>query len=71
MNQSLPEEVVNWLFYADEDLSAAQIMMREKMYPDAVVGSLPEGLPGKDQADEALQIAGEIVGFTKKRLGAS
>lgn len=130
----LPEEVLNWLYFADEDYSSAEIMMRERVfnkvcflsqqaaekglkayllhhkkeikkthkiidllaecgtidpdfhkfeddaltidryylptrYPDAIVGPLPEGLPGKDQAQSALEIASRILGFIKDQLG--
>lgn len=37
-------------------------------YPDAVVGSLPEGLPKQAQAEEALNIAKEIVEFVNGAL---
>ena len=35
-------------------------------YPDAIPGSLPEGLPNREDASEALQIAEEILNFVKK-----
>ena len=38
-------------------------------YPDAIVGSLPEGLPKKEQAQEALEIASKILEFAKRKLG--
>ncbi|MFH1616991.1 MAG: HEPN domain-containing protein, partial [Candidatus Margulisiibacteriota bacterium] len=37
-------------------------------YPDALVGSLPEGLPKKEQAQEAQRIALKITQFIKKSL---
>lgn len=39
-------------------------------YPDALPGSLPEGLPGKKEAEKALRCAQEIVDFVKKKIGA-
>jgi len=38
-------------------------------YPDAVVGSLPEGLPKKEHAQSALGIASRILKFVKNKLG--
>lgn len=38
-------------------------------YPAAFPGSLPEGLPNKDDATTALVYAQEIVGFVKEELG--
>lgn len=37
-------------------------------YPDAFPGSLPEGLPNKEDAEKALEYAEEIVDFVKKKL---
>lgn len=34
-------------------------------YPDVLPGSLPNGLPGKDNAEEAHRYAGEIFDFIK------
>lgn len=131
---ALPEEVLNWLYFADEDHLSAEIMMREAVYnkvcflsqqatektlkayllyqkkelkrthkiidllsecididpefkqfeedaleidryylptryPDAVVGILPEGLPGKTHAQNALDITLKITNFIKSKLG--
>ena len=130
----LPEEVLNWLYFADEDYLSAEIMLKARIYnkvcflsqqaiekglkayllncgkrlkkthkiidllaecveiepvfksfenealeidryyiptryPDAVVGALPEGLPGKEQAGTALESASRIIKFLKNRLG--
>ncbi len=35
-------------------------------YPDALPGSLPEGLPGKDKAQEAFSYAKEIFNFIRE-----
>lgn len=35
-------------------------------YPDAIPGSLPEGLPQKNNAKEALSILKRMAGFIKK-----
>lgn len=37
-------------------------------YPDALPGSLPEGLPNRDDAEKAVASAKEIVQSIKKRL---
>lgn len=37
-------------------------------YPEALPGMLPEGLPNKDDAREALAFAKEIMEFVKKRI---
>ena len=37
-------------------------------YPDALPGSLPEGLPNKEDTEKALQYASEIVAWIKKKL---
>lgn len=37
-------------------------------YPDALPGSLPEGLPGKNNAEQALKYAEEIFEFAKRVL---
>lgn len=131
---NLPEEVLNWLYFADEDYLSAEIMMKEGIYnkvcflsqqatekglkafllnqgkelkkthkivdllaecveldpefrgleecaieidryymptryPDAMIGSLPEGLPKKEQAESALEIASKVLKFVKDKLG--
>lgn len=131
---NLPEEVLNWLYFSDEDSLSSNIMMREKIYnkvcflsqqtiekclkayllnrgkeikrthkivdiisecsaidkgfsqfeddaveidryyiptryPDAVVGSLPEGLPRETDAKSAKEIADRIQEYVKKKLG--
>lgn len=37
-------------------------------YPDAVAGSLPEGLPGRQDAQHALKIAKQVYAAIHKRL---
>lgn len=37
-------------------------------YPDALPGSLPEGLPTEEHADNAIQMAEEIFNFVEKRI---
>lgn len=37
-------------------------------YPDAAPGSLPEGMPQKEHAEEALKMAKEIFDFVKKLI---
>ena len=36
-------------------------------YPDAIPGSLSEGLPNKEDASEALQVAEEVLNFIKRK----
>lgn len=38
-------------------------------YPDALPGSLPEGLPKEKEAKEALEIADKAVGLIKTIIG--
>ncbi|MBI5123191.1 HEPN domain-containing protein [Candidatus Roizmanbacteria bacterium] len=37
-------------------------------YPDAFPGSLPEGLPNKNDGEKALESAGKILNFVKKNF---
>jgi HEPN domain-containing protein len=37
-------------------------------YPNAVVGTLPNGLPGKDEAEKTLAIFSQILKFLEERL---
>lgn len=37
-------------------------------YPDALPGSLPEGMPNKEDAEEALKMAEEIFEFVKNKV---
>lgn len=39
-------------------------------YPDALPGSLPEGLPNKEDAEKAVFSAKKIVEFIKKRFNS-
>ncbi|MEW6680825.1 MAG: hypothetical protein AB1297_07420 [bacterium] len=50
---------------ADEDVRVAEIVLDEGIYnhtcfhsqhPDAIIGSLPDGLPNKENAQEAFVI---------------
>ncbi len=40
-------------------------------YPDALPGSLPEGLPGKEDAEQALAAAREIMNVVKDALSTT
>lgn len=40
-------------------------------YPDAFPGSLPEGLPTKEDGQKALDYAQQIVDFIKEKLNAA
>lgn len=37
-------------------------------YPDAVIGSLPEGLPDKTKAKQAVEYAEQILSFIKEKI---
>lgn len=37
-------------------------------YPDALPGTLPEGLPGKEKAEEAFNYARDVFEFVKKEI---
>lgn len=129
-----PEEVSEWIYFAEEDLRAARVLMREKIfnqacfhcqqsaekmlkvallshgksfpkihdlnelfekavqndilfllpwrepmatlslyymptrYPDAVIGSLPDRLPDKKDAEEALSMAETFYAHVRKSL---
>ncbi len=59
---------VDWL---DSHLSALKRLSEFYVplrYPDAIAGSLPEGLPGKKDAAEALRSAKEIVAVIEKHV---
>ncbi len=38
-------------------------------YPDAILGSLAKGLPSREDADEAIQMAEKMLAFVKDVLG--
>ena len=40
-------------------------------YPDAVLGILPEGVPGKDEATEAIEFARAVSGYASHRISLS
>lgn len=37
-------------------------------YPDALPGTLPEGLPNKDEVCKSLELAEEVQEFVKRKL---
>lgn len=61
MNVPWLEEYLN----AIKNLSEFYVPLR---YPDAMAGSLPEGLPGKEEAADALKWAKEIVAAIEKHI---
>ncbi|MEW6006543.1 MAG: HEPN domain-containing protein [bacterium] len=70
-------KVKEWMRLADEDLRVAEIVLDEGIYnqtcfhsqhPDAIIGSLPDGLPNKENAQEAFDIAYEVFSFVKGLL---
>ncbi len=54
-----------------DDCVALDIFYQPTRYPDAPLGSLPEGIPTKEQAEAALEKAKNIFEFVKQRLGES
>lgn len=47
---------------------ALDIFYQPTRYPDAPLGSLPEGMPTKEQAEAALEKAKNVFEFVKQRL---
>ena len=60
------ETASRWLTFAREDLQVAEVVLAEGIYnptryPDALPGTLPEGLPGEIEAEEALSLARAVL----------
>lgn len=51
-----------------DDCIALDIYYQPTRYPEAPTGSLPEGMPTREQADEALQKAKNIFDFVQQKL---
>ncbi len=51
-----------------ESCVAMDIFYQPTRYPEAPAGSLPEGLPNREQAESALQDAKEIFKFVSDQL---
>ena len=51
-----------------EELGFLDMFYVPTRYPDALPGSLPEGLPNKEDAEKAVVYAKKVVEFIKKRL---
>ena len=53
----------------DDDVLTLDRYYIPTRYPDAVLGSLPEGLPEKVDATEAIEIAERMFGFVGEKVG--
>lgn len=53
------------------DCKELDVFYQPTRYPEAPTGSLPEGLPDKEQAEGALHKAKAIFDFVKQQLGLS
>ena len=40
-------------------------------YPDALLGVLPEGLPGKEHAERAVDTCRRVLGYVRQQLGGA
>jgi HEPN domain-containing protein len=54
-----------------EDCIALDIFYQPTRYPEAPAGSLPEGMPNREQAEETLQKAKNIFEFIRQRLAVA
>lgn len=54
-----------------DDCITLDIFYQPTRYPEAPAGTLPEGMPNKEQAKDALGKAKLIFRFVQKRLGFS
>lgn len=52
-----------------EELRFLDMFYVPTRYPDALPGSLPEGLPNEEDAEKAVVCAKKVVEFIKRRLG--
>jgi len=50
------------------DCKALDVFYQPTRYPEAPTGSLPEGMPNKEQAEETLQKAKNIFDFVRQRI---
>ena len=53
----MSEAVERWLADIRDDLVIMDDYYIPPRYPDALPGTLPEGLPGKTEAEEAIRLA--------------
>lgn len=53
------------------DCKAFDVFYQPTRYPEAPTGSLPEGMPNKEQAEETLQKAKEAFDFARSRIAAA
>lgn len=54
-----------------DDCMALDIFYQPTRYPEAPTGSLPDGLPNKEQAEATLQMAKNIFAFVRQRIPAN
>jgi HEPN domain-containing protein len=54
-----------------DDCMALDIFCQPTRYPEAPVGSLPEGMPNQEQAEAILQKAKDIFEFVRQRIPAT
>ena len=67
----MPEQAERWLAFAREDLRMAELAADEvraldrfyipTRYPDTLPGTLPEGLPGEEEARETLALVRRVM----------
>lgn len=53
------------------DCKALDVFYQPTRYPEAPTGSLPEGMPNKEQAEETLLKAKDIFDFVQQRIAVS
>jgi len=54
-----------------DDCMALDIFYQPTRYPEAPTGSLPEGMPNKEQAEETLQKAKNVFEFVHQRIATA
>ena len=68
------ELVERWLSFARDDLRVAQLVLKEGIYhpryPDALPGTLPDGMPGRSEAKHAVALATSVLKRAEDELDA-
>ncbi len=54
-----------------DDCIALDIFYQPTRYPEAPTGSLPEGMPNREQAEDTLRKARSIFDFVQQRLASA
>lgn len=67
LSKSLENRYPSLIELAD-DLLVLESYYIPSRYPDAIPGSLPEGLPGQGDAQEALTMARRVSGFVTRTV---